>query len=89
MDECVKCVNLTNWWKQYDETVDDIILHSNVHKCSASLLQDKSSENMEKTTSHNHHNGPKGCINKHGICKARFPCDLFPETIVDTSDGHI
>ncbi len=34
-------------------------------------------------------NGPKGCLNKSGVCMARFPRTLYPETIVDKDDGHI
>jgi hypothetical protein len=86
-DQCMQCDDLTNWWKNYNETVDDIILRSNVHKCSAS----KSKENPSDDTTNNKHNykEPKGCINKDGVCKARFPRDIFPETIIDATDGHI
>ncbi len=32
---------------------------------------------------------PKGCLNKNGVCMARFPRDLYPETVVNKDDGHI
>jgi len=86
-NQCTKCENLTNWWKNYNETVDDIILWSNVHKCSVSSSQEKPSNNI--MNNNQNYKGPKGCINKEGVCKARFPRDIFPETIVDTTDGHI
>ncbi|KAJ7083512.1 hypothetical protein C8R43DRAFT_1092757 [Mycena crocata] len=30
---CENCENLKNWWSDYEETVDDLILRSNVHTC--------------------------------------------------------
>src|SRR5271169_2059953 len=84
-----ECIDLKNWWKQYAETVDDLILRSNVHKCSASSSPDDLNKMKNNNNSSPNNGKPKGCINKDGICKARFPRDLYPETIVDASDGHI
>ena len=67
---------LLQWWSQFDNTVDDILLRSNVHKCSFS-----DSENKKKQA--------KGCLNKDGICKARFPRPIVPETTVNFEDGYI
>ncbi|KAJ7697001.1 hypothetical protein B0H17DRAFT_928751, partial [Mycena rosella] len=36
---CTNCGNLKNWWTEYEETVDDLILRSNVHTCC--LRKDK------------------------------------------------
>ena len=86
--QCNKCIKLAHWWKQYTETVDDLILHSNVHKCSVSTLKHTTlTKNSTQKTSI--YKGPKGCINKDGMCKARSPRDIFPETMVDITDGHI
>ncbi|KAJ6612584.1 hypothetical protein B0H10DRAFT_1729210, partial [Mycena sp. CBHHK59/15] len=30
---CSKCDDLDNWWDKWEETVDDLILRSNVHTC--------------------------------------------------------
>ncbi|KAF6761072.1 hypothetical protein DFP72DRAFT_804062, partial [Ephemerocybe angulata] len=31
----------------------------------------------------------KGCINKDGVCTARFPREVFPHTTVDLKTGHL
>jgi hypothetical protein len=88
--QCSKCVNLVDWWNQYAETVDDLILRSNIHKCSASTLNENSLNGSQSTSdSSNIFKSSKGCINKDGVCKARFPRDIVPETFIDASDGHI
>ena len=77
-----KCTNhcahqLSNdWWSKFCGTVDDILLRSNVHKCSSS--------NPEKSKFK-----AKGCLNRDGICKARFPRPVVPETTVNIEDGYI
>ena len=54
------CNMLNRWWSKFYDIVDDILLRSNVHKCSSS--------DPEKSKFK-----AKGCLNKNGICKARFP----------------
>jgi hypothetical protein len=56
--------------------VDDILLRSNVHTCS--LLD------LEKSRFK-----AKGCLNKDGICKARFPRLIVPQTTVNFEDSYI
>ena len=67
---------LNYWWTKFNETVDDILLRSNVHRCSFSDAE----KNKFKL---------KGCLNRDGICKARFPRPLVPETTVNFDDGYI
>jgi hypothetical protein len=67
---------LSSWWSKFNETVDDILLRSNVHRCSFS---DPEKQKFKA----------KGCLNKDGICKARFPRPLVPETTVNFDDGYI
>ena len=67
---------LSHWWLKFKDIVDDILLRSNVHTCSSS--------DPEKSKFK-----PKGCLNKDGICKARFPHPIVPETIVNVEDGYI
>jgi hypothetical protein len=67
---------LSHWWSKFYDTVDDILLRSNVHKCSSSDPE----KNKFK---------PKGCLNKDGICKARFPRPVVPETTINFEDGYI
>ena len=73
---CIDCLSLRHWWTKFQDTVDDILLRSNVHKCSSSdpgKLKFKA----------------KGCLNQNGLCKARFPRPIIPETTVNVEDGYI
>ena len=73
---CNKCQTLTHWWLRFYSIVDDVLLRSNVHRCSYS-----DPENSKFKA--------KGCLNKDGICKARFPRPIVPETTVNLEDGYI
>ena len=73
---CNGCQLSTRWWSKFYDTVDDILLRSNVHTCSFS--------DPEKSKSK-----PKGCLNKDGICKARFPRPIVPKTTINFEDGYI
>jgi hypothetical protein len=33
--------------------------------------------------------GPKGCLDRNGICRARFPREVHERTTVDETDGHV
>jgi hypothetical protein len=68
--------SLSQWWLKFNDTVDDILLRSNIHKCSNSDPENSKFK-------------PKGCLNKDGICKARFPRPIVPETTVNYEDGYI
>ena len=74
--DCNVSPHLNSWWCDFYNTVDDILLRSNVHKCSFS-----DPENSKFKA--------KGCLNKEGICKARFPRPVVPETVVNFEDGYI
>jgi hypothetical protein len=78
-NECDSCNNTTNWWKGFKQTVDDLILRSNVHQCRTSIPADEKKQKKER----------RGCINKDGNCKARFPRPLFNETEVDPKTGAL
>ena len=67
---------LSHWWSKFYNTVDDILLRSNVHRCNSSDQE----KNKFKA---------KGCLNRDGICKARFPRPIVPETTVNFEDGYI
>ncbi|KDR65412.1 hypothetical protein GALMADRAFT_47912, partial [Galerina marginata CBS 339.88] len=77
--ECKDCNDLKTWWNSFNETVDDLLIRSNVHKCRASTLPKKNKRNKN----------PKGCLNKDGVCMARFPREIIDTTKVDELDGHI
>ena len=78
-NECDSCNSTTNWLKGFKQTVDDLILRSNVHQCRTSIPADEKKQKKER----------RGCINKDGNCKARFPRPLFNETEVDPKTGAL
>jgi hypothetical protein len=55
-EKCEPCENTANWWQNFKNTVDDLILRSNVHQCCISILADEKKSKKER----------RGCINKHG-----------------------
>jgi helitron helicase-like protein len=73
---CNACLSSTRWWQIFYDTVDDILLRSNVHSCSSS---DPSKPKFKA----------KGCLNKDGVCKARFPHPIIPKTAINLEDGYI
>src|SRR5258705_12989813 len=78
-NKCESCKNTANWKQNFDDTVDDLILRSNVHKCRTSIPADEKKQKKER----------RGCINKYGNCKARFPRQIFEETQVDPKTGAL
>ena len=78
-EKCESCKNTANWWEKFKNTVDDLILRSNVHQCRTSIPADEKKNKKER----------RGCINKHGNCKARFPRQIFEETQVDPKTGAL
>jgi hypothetical protein len=78
---CSSCDKLSAWSSRYRFTVDDLLLKSNVHKCST---------NRNKDGSQNKARPYKGCLdNIWGRCKARFPRLTFTKTEIDTEEGSI
>ncbi|KAJ6590395.1 hypothetical protein DFH09DRAFT_861597, partial [Mycena vulgaris] len=72
---CDTCVRLTAWWAKYESEVDDLLLRSNIHDCRHSVR-----DNRYRTQER------RGCLSKHGVCKACFPRDTVEETNVDEDD---
>ncbi|KAJ7914643.1 hypothetical protein B0H13DRAFT_1611316 [Mycena leptocephala] len=92
---CDDCQRLAAWWRRYELEVDDLLLRSNLHKCRESI-QDKEDDPAKrdwrglkgtKARKRTYHER-RGCLSKKGICKARFPRELFSMTHVD-EQGHI
>jgi hypothetical protein len=73
-NKCESCKSITNWWQNFQNTVNDLTLRSNVHKCCASIPTDEKKQKKEQS----------GYINKHRNCKARFPKQTFEKTEVDS-----
>ena len=81
MNDCDQCTSLKSWWSKFEATVNDLLLKSNIHKCST---------NRNKDGSQNKARPYKGCLdNIWGKCKARFPRPLFSRTEVDVETGSI
>lgn len=76
-DDCVKCISVLTWWDRFKRTVDDLLFRSNVHSCRSPV---KNKEGKEVK---------KGCLNNEGQCRARFPRDVVPETMVDPLTGAL
>jgi len=78
-NDCDDCECLNTWWNAYNHTVDDLILHSNVHDCSRYSSSAERVNRKDRLT----------CINKHGNCKARFPRKIYEKTEVDDKTGAL
>jgi hypothetical protein len=74
---CEKCEKLKSWWSQFRQTVDDLVFCSNVHSCRMSI-KDKDGNDIKK-----------GCLNKQGRCRARFPWDVVEKTMIDPLTGAL
>lgn len=85
VNDCQRCAECRTWWSAFRSTVDDLLLRSNVHTCR----QGRKPRNAKTENEHKRLNTVKGCLNKDGICMARFPRDIIQDTFVDQSDGHI
>ena len=80
-NDCNRCASVTSWWSRFQGTVNDLLLKSNIHKCST---------NRNKDGSQNKARPYKGCLdNIWGRCKARFPRTLFERTEIDMETGGI
>ncbi|KAL1658374.1 hypothetical protein GGF50DRAFT_32451, partial [Schizophyllum commune] len=77
----------TSWWKQFKETVDDLILRVQIHRC----IQKRGSRRTTSTTSGKKDplEGVKGCKGDDGVCDARFPREFVSSSYVDRVTGAI
>ena len=85
VNDCQRCADCRKWWGTFRSTVDDLLLRSNVHTCR----QGRKPRSEKTENEHKRLNTVKGCLNKDGVCMARFPRDIIQDTFVDHSDGHI
>lgn len=90
---CSLCIPVLSWWERFKTRFDDILVRSNVHTCFArkttkkkegSEDEDGASKKKQRT-----HATAKGCLDKNGVCRARFPREVFMHTTVDTETGHM
>jgi hypothetical protein len=86
--DCRSCKLNDGWWTDYRKTVDDLLLKSNIHRCTTSSAA-RLSQSPKSDTVKTAKQGPKGCLDRDGICRARFPREVHETTTVDETDGHI
>ncbi|KAJ7077029.1 hypothetical protein C8R44DRAFT_655281, partial [Mycena epipterygia] len=84
---CENCKDLRNWWVAHDNTVDDLILRSNIHSCRKPVAGTDLSKPIAPGA--RMRTEVRGCLRKDGTCSARFPRDVFIRTEVDPTDGAI
>ena len=78
-EKCESCENTANWWENFKNTVDDLILRSNVHNVA---LQ---SQQMRKKVK----KSEEAVLTSMEIAKHRFPRQIFEETQVDPKTGAL
>lgn len=89
-EKCELCIVNDKWWRNFNLTVDDIILRSNVHCCTASTdIKTAQNYNSNSVSKKEYSKNPKGCLDKNGNCKAHFPREIYEKTTVDSDNGHI
>ena len=77
---CQRCAALLDWNKTYGNIVDDLLLRSNVHKCSKGNRKDGTKKKKEYAA----------CMdNKWGKCKARFPRLTALKSVIDDTGAII
>ncbi|THU94617.1 hypothetical protein K435DRAFT_668099, partial [Dendrothele bispora CBS 962.96] len=89
-NHCPECVQSIQWWGKYEETVDDILLRSNMHTCKPMYNDDtviKSTDTASQSAVKR--SAYRGCQNREGECVKRFPRDIVSESAVDPDDGHL
>ena len=89
--ECKSCQNTSLWKTQFNSTVDDILLRSNLHKCTGGTKQYEKKKMKHKSKNTADKFQPvTGCLsNKWGKCKARFPRKTFEHTEVNMDNGAL
>ena len=88
---CDLCDATENWQKHYECTVDELLLMSNIHICRGEKVEfsDTNKEEKAKKKSKKSSDSPGCKSNKWGTCKARFPRNIVPETMVEPESGAL
>ncbi|KAH6886514.1 hypothetical protein BKA70DRAFT_1027329, partial [Coprinopsis sp. MPI-PUGE-AT-0042] len=81
---CCNCLKRETWWSRFRQVCDDLVFRSNVHVCRDKKSKSATGGSDEPTVA-----APKACRDKDGVCRARFPREVYPETVVDPEDGHV
>lgn len=79
-EKAVTCQGHLNWDASMEAETDDILQSSNFHECGYSQGEDQGPAlvNGKRVKTRN-----VGCLNKAGLCKARFPREIVLETKVE------
>ena len=77
---CRACRNLIDWQDKFRLETDELLLKSNVHRCTNNRDEQG---NIKTNRTHG------GCLSKWGVCKARFPRLLILKTMFDLITKHI
>jgi hypothetical protein len=79
--KCQSCTACLEWKQKYDDTINDLLLRSNVHSCNRGTKKD-GTRKKNKTYA--------GCMdNKWGKCKACFPRATSAKTVIDETGAII
>ncbi|KAI5885440.1 uncharacterized protein SCHCODRAFT_01050459, partial [Schizophyllum commune H4-8] len=75
------------WWSRFKETVDDLILRVQIHRC----IRKRGARAAESAAKGRKDplEGIKGCKGDDDICEARFPRDYVSKSYVDRVTGAI
>ena len=87
---CINCNDLKEWRINFCNTVDDILLRSNIHTCRGGSKEYEMKYNKDWGNSKNiqeKFHPIMGCkSNKYGKCKALFPWKLLKQTVIDPTE---
>ncbi|KAJ7119971.1 hypothetical protein C8R43DRAFT_900972, partial [Mycena crocata] len=93
---CAKCRKYRDWQDDYELEVDDLLVRSNMHTHILSMEHHKAEEAKKKWRKDKKgrkddfkiRRERKGCLTQHGVCRARFPREVFEASAI-AEDGHI
>ncbi len=74
-DNCPSCATLLEWNKNYGNTINDLLLQSNMHSCNRGTKKDGTRKKGKAYAN---------CMdNEYGKCKAQFPQPTAPISSID------
>ena len=74
-DNCPSCATLLEWNKNYGNTINDLLLWSNMHSCNRGTKKDGTRKKGKAYAN---------CMdNEYGKCKAQFPQPTAPISSID------
>ncbi|PPQ75316.1 hypothetical protein CVT24_006993, partial [Panaeolus cyanescens] len=86
---CDDCSEVRSWYDDFKETVDNILIRSNIHRCFAKKEKRGKTKHADGTPPPKVHPTGKGCLTENGHCTARFPREKFEVTKIHPKTGHV